>query len=264
MDNMKMRVGVLPMDGFNSHADLVERLSQIMKSSLAQRIIGTIKLNDALHFPFMGPAILELIDEVVPQGTEKFIDLKIADVSDTNKNTLRRYRPFGPDIVTVTSTVSAKSLMTCKEALPDTKIAIVDTLTDISAAEVMDRYSMGAAFKIASALRHFEKYLKDDNPIEIVVCSPRELEFLKLEFENRYKFLTPGIRSPHMAKDHQERTTSAYDALKAGAWRLVMGAQITKGNPDHPDKPVSAEESQQITLEEIEHFHREQNYLEQK
>ena len=58
-----------------------------------------------------------------------------------------------------------------------------------------------------------------------------------------------------MAPDHQKRITGAYEALKLGAWRLVMGAQITKGNPD---KGVSTEESQAITLEEVEKFFTEQ------
>jgi orotidine-5'-phosphate decarboxylase len=250
------RVVILPMDGFKNGEELILRLSQIMASDMAKRLVGTIKLNDALHFPYVGPAILGMIDEILPAGTEKFIDLKIADVSDTNRNTLRHYRSYNPDIVTVTSTVSAKSLLAVKEALPDTKIALVDTLTDISAEEIHLRYGLDAAHKIAEALTDFEILLKSNNPIEIVVCSPRELAYLKEQFGDRYKFITPGIRSPHMAKDHQERVTSAYDALKAGAWRLVMGAQVTKGNPA---KNVSAEESQRITLEEIEKFFAEQN-----
>lgn len=249
------KVVVFPVDGYLNVGTLVAKLESVMRSEMVRQLIGTIKFNDALHFPGYGPVILEIVTEIVPEGTKKMIDLKIADVSDTNKFTLRHYYPFSPDIVTVTSTVSAKSLSVIKETLPDTKIAIVDTLTDISAEEILERYDMDAAHKIAKALHHFEKYLKGDNPVEIVVCSPWELDFLKAEFGDLYEFLTPGIRSPHMASDHQKRIMSAYGALKAGAQWLVMGAQVAKGNPE---KGISAEESQQITLNEIEQFFAEQ------
>ena len=240
---------ILPMDGCVDEKDLIAKLKAILASPTAGKLIGIIKLNDALHIPGVGPNIIKMIKEIVPPEVGIFIDLKIPDVLETDKNILLRYKPFNPDIVTVTSTISAKSLLAIKEVLPNTKIALVDTLTDIAEEELLDRYHMNAAEKIIKALEHFDKYLGEKNPIELVVSSPKELKVLREKFGDKYKYITPGIRSPHMAKDHQQRVTSAYDALKNGAWMVVMGAQVTKGNPD---KGISAEESQLITLKEIE------------
>ena len=245
---------ILPFDGFPSPEAIYARAQKFFAGSLAQKLVRFVKLNDGLHFSYLGPAILKKLWPIVPESVDFFIDVKIADVSESDKNTLLHYAEYNPAIVTVTSAVSAKSLLAVKEALPNTKIALVDTLTDISAEECMRRYRMKPARKISGALNFFADELGDDNPIQMVVCGPKEVKELKEKFP-RYEFITPSIRSPHMAKDHQARPASAYNALSWGASYLVMGAQLTKGNPE---KNISAEESQQITLEEIEKYFSEQ------
>ena len=245
---------ILPFDGFSSPEAIYARAQKFFASKFAAQLVYAVKLNDALHFPNVGPAILKRLRMDLPESVKFFTDLKIADVSETNKNTLRHYAEYNPVIVTVTSTVSLKGLLAVREALPNTKIAMVDTLTDVSDDECWRRYRKHPGYKIGEALDFFELMLGKDNPLQMAVCSPKEVKELKENFP-QYEFITPGIRSPHMTKDHQERTTSAYDALLLGASYLVMGAQLTKGNPD---KNISAEESQQITLEEIEKYFSEQ------
>ena len=251
---MDKRVIILPLDGMPSALAVAESWARFFASPFARKLVGVRKYNDALHFPEYGPDILRLVREAVSEAddVDDFIDLKIADVTETDKNTLSHYVPYRPSIVTVTSVISCKALMAIKEILPNTRIALVDTLTDIKEEECLERYGMTPLEKISKALASFEKLLKDDNPIDLVVCSPKETSALKQRFH--YKIINAGIRSRHMAKDHQERTTDAYDALSAGADLLVMGTQLTKGNPNHPDGPISPEESQRITAEEIERF----------
>lgn len=246
----KMNVVVFPVDGSADVDDFKRILAKGMANPLAAELIAEIKLNDALHIPGVGPNIINEVRKIAPD-VKIFIDLKLPDVSATNINILKRYAPYNPDIVTVTSIVSAASLLAIREKLPEIKIALVDTLTDISEEELKDRYGMSAAAKITKALEFFERRLGDKNPIDYVVCAPTDVKKLGERFGNRYKYINPGIRSPHMAKDHQERITSAYEALINGADLLVMGAQLSKGNPDHPDRPVSAEESVQITFDEV-------------
>ncbi|MCI0565022.1 MAG: hypothetical protein MN733_41685, partial [Nitrososphaera sp.] len=91
----------------------------------------------------------------------------------------------------------------------------------------------------------------DDNPLGAYVCSPQEVIYLKRHYENRYQAIVPGVRDGWMAKDHQERIAGVYETLKAGANWLVMGVQLSKGNPG---KEISAEKSQQRTLAEVERY----------
>ncbi|KKP80192.1 MAG: hypothetical protein A2271_03840 [Candidatus Moranbacteria bacterium RIFOXYA12_FULL_35_19] len=244
---------ILPYDGYESAEKLVISCANFFKTAFATQLVAFIKLNDALHFRKVGPEILAMLSEVKPTSVRYFIDLKIPDVLQTDKNILRHYVEFKPAIVTVSSIVASKSLMAVKEILPETKIALVDTLTDIPEDECLKRYGIPPLEKISKALSDFDELLKNDNPIEMVVCSPRETKELKRRF-SQYEFVNAGIRSRHMAKDHQERITSAYDALKNGADWLVMGTQIEKGNPKGG---ISPEESQKITLEEIEQYFKE-------
>lgn len=253
MSNVQVKpVVILPADGMADPQAVVNFYKGFFSSSpYAALLVEYAKLNDALHFPYMGPAILGELRPVLPEHVGLFVDLKIADVSATDQNTLLRYKEFNPGIVTVSSSVTAKALVVIRETLPDVKIALVDTLTDMSEAECKARYhGQSPLEKIRHALTKLEGMLGDKNPINMVICSPRETSALKAEFP-RYLYGNPGIRSPHMNDDHQKRTTSAYDALANGADYVVMGTQLTKGNPE---RGISAEQSQQITFEEIKRY----------
>jgi orotidine-5'-phosphate decarboxylase len=248
---MNTRVIILPFDGMPSAQAVVDSCSNFFQNSVVSDFIAAVKLNDGLHFPRVGPAIWEDLSPIMPVHVEPFIDLKLADVSETDKNVLRRYAPYNPGIVTVSSNVTCKALIAIKEILPNARIALVDTLTDMSEKECIQRYHGQTPLeKIGHALDILGEILGADNPIEIVICSPRETAELKKRFP-QYDYGNPGIRSPHMADDHQKRTTSMYDALKSGAAYGILGSQLTKGNPA---KGISAEDSQKITRDEIEQF----------
>ena len=91
-----------------------------------------------------------------------------------------------------------------------------------------------------------------ETPFDLVVCSPRELDYLNDSGMDQYfNWVCPGIRDEWMARDHQERTTGVREALEKGAMWVVMATQILKGSPKNG---ISAEESRQRTLVEIQKF----------
>jgi len=247
------KVIILPIDGAKDGQEVLTKLRIIFASPLMANLVAYVKFNDGLQIPGVGPEILAMSREVVPDGVEFFIDLKTGDVSDTVKNILRRYAPYRPGIVTISSIAAAKTFAVVREILPDTKIALVDTLTDIKEEECVKRFGMKPVDKIAKAIGDILD-LAGPEAFDMFVCSPKEVNWLRTNFGNK-QAIVPGIRSPHMAKDHQERVTSAYDALKLGAKFIVMGAQVTKGNPD---AGISAEESQLLTYAEIKKYSDEQ------
>jgi orotidine-5'-phosphate decarboxylase len=257
-ENQNRRPIVLPIDGTKGRQDLIDQLERFLTYEDILSWLGMIKVNDAVHIPFQGPDILSDIRSRLPKEVGLFLDLKIGDVSATVRNTLGRYVDYKPDIVTVSSIVTANGLLAIRETLPMTEIALVDILTDMKFAECNLRYGKAPSEKIASTIVGFDTMcdlMGLSSPIDVVVCSGYDLPHLKSEFGSRFKFLCPGIRDSWMLeggnKDHQERVGGVYDALSAGADYLVMGAQLTKGNPR---ADISPEESRQLTITELKRY----------
>lgn len=253
------KVIILPLDGFASGQESLEKAKFFMAQPGMSDLVGFIKVNDAVHNYDMGGP------EIVRQLGSKagiFLDLKIFDVSATVVNTIKKYSEALPTILTVASNCSVETIVKLRLACPEVKLALVSALTDMSASECQSRFGMLPAIKIYNDLENIRQlYQKIDGinafePFDFVVCSAHELEFLRRNLSEEIGFIVPGIRDVWMKnpKDHQKRTVGVAEALSLGATYVVMGAQITKGNPEFD---VSAETSRELTLEAIkEYFYR--------
>ena len=63
-----------------------------------------------------------------------------------------------------------------------------------------------------------------------VVCSAREVGFLKRKIKQRFIAVTPGIRMVASVNDDQKRTATASEALAAGSDFLVVGRPILEAS----------------------------------
>lgn len=258
---MKKPVVILPLDGYKRSQDLFSALDNFLASPGISSLLAFVKINDGIHssdYPSVN-VIKGVRTKIGAAGSSAgiFLDLKIFDVSATLENTLKKYIDCPPDILTVSSNCSVDGIIKLRRLLPKTKLAMVSVLTDISEDECLKRHGLSPELKIYSDLINIKSIYKDkieetDNqePFDFLVCSARELRFLKKNLPSRYGFIVPGIRDEWMksVKEHQKRTTGAKQALEAGATLLVMGAQLTKGNPE---RNISPEESQELTFAEI-------------
>ena len=256
---MKTKVIILPLDGYGSGEACLAALKKVLATAGVIGLVSHIKLNDAIHnFDFGGPALVREIRIVLSDlGIEIFLDLKIFDVSATMENVLKKYTDYPPDILTVSSACSIDGIIKLRKLFPQTRLAMVSALTDVDADECLTRYGMTPQVKIFNDLQNIrflykKKVTVEDNlePFDLVVCSPHELTFLKKNLPDTYGFIVPGIRDAWMKKanEHQKRITGVGEALDMGATYVVMGAQMTKGNPE---LNISAEESRKLTLAEI-------------
>lgn len=258
MQKEDKRVVVLPLDGFKTSFVAMARLEESLNTS-ANEIISHIKLNDVLHFG--GPSVVAGVIDVLRQydlhGKIKiFLDLKLADTKGTNKNIVSLYarediRDY-IDIITVRACTSFDGVIAVKDVFPEAKIALVSVLTDMSTEECLNRHDRVPGPKIASDIIFFEEWardLKQESPFDAVVCSPAEVAFLKNGFPE-YQYIVPGIRNDWMASGQQDsgRLTGVNKALRLGADLLVVGSQLTRGNPQNE---ISAEKSCQMTVELI-------------
>jgi len=267
---MNKKVIILPLDCYPSGAALLSQLEMLLKEQDLANMLAYIKVNDGVHNPdFGGPEMVSEICKVLRDHNVEakiFLDLKIYDVSATVKNVLTKYQLFKPGILTVSSSCSIDGIIELRKLLPNTKLAMVSMLTDIDENECQFRFGQSAGVKIYNDLMNIrrlytQKMLSDETtkkhePFDAIVCSPRELEFLKTNFIT-YQFIVPGIRDEWMKKEneHQKRVTGVAEALVKGASYVVMGAQITKGNPE---MGITPEESRKRTVEQIEFAYSEE------
>ena len=174
------------------------------------------------------------------------------------ENVLKKYAKNPPDILTVSSGCSVDGIIKLSKLLPKTKLAMVSLLTDISKEECNYRFRVNPEEKIYTdimVIRSFDLPKRAGTyffePFDFIVCSPFELPLLNQRLSASFDFIVPGIRDEWMKKkdEHQKRTTGVKRAIELGANLIVMGAQLTKGNPE---MGITPEESCRLTIEQIE------------
>lgn len=218
------RVVTCALDGFRGLWDITKYLRTLFLDPCAQRYVGMIKLEDALYFPGVGPAIVGQVQRVLqPYGYEGgvFLDLKLLRLSRAARSILRQYAGYQPRVVTVAASVSLETMRAVREALPDTKIAIVDVPSDISEEECRQRWQMMPSERIYETLWYWK-----DKGVDSVVCAAADLGYLRSHFGDRFEYYVTGIRSAYVPQGEQERTLSVTQALEEGATTLVTGTHL--------------------------------------
>ena len=265
---MEEKFIILPLDGLKGSASLMAYLEKISSNEDLVKALAMIKLNDAVHTDIGGPSLIGNIRNLLAEkgifDIGIFLDLKVYDVSGTMINVLEKYAGYRPDIVTVSSQCSVQGIIALHLLLPDTKLALVSALTDMTESECQARFGMSPQMKILNDLENIRSIYKKETapkegnsgllpkePFDLVVCSAKELPFLRKNLPESIGFVVPGIRDSWMNADHQKRTVGVGEALDLGATFVVMGAQITKGAPENN---ISAEESFKRTIKEINKF----------
>jgi hypothetical protein len=251
-------------------ADKIKEWDQLdeLMATAAEGPIGPylagVKLNDALQgIPgFSGSDTVQGIMDSFPRLTHVFVDLKLADVMDTDVNTIRHfYEPWGeeqdfPQIIATVSLHSApKVFVGLANAFPQLHVAGMGVPTDWTAEQCVQRYGMPPFECMENWLRDLDETfpnLKDApegrHPVEYAIASAEMLEMMNDRFP-WVSCITPGIRDEWMLKGNQERIGGVAYALATGAKFVVMGAQLTRGNPE---AGIDAEESQKRTADLIE------------
>lgn len=244
------KVFILPIDGVESSQMVKKNLFNVfLEPDYMIDYVSHIKFNDAFHFENAKSLIISIYEEYPDLNI--FYDFKLADTNGTNVNILKHYLELmrDGDIVTVNSNCSMRAFREMKEILPKgVKIAIVSVLTDTGIDECRVRRGMIPEMAILNDAVNILSY--DEKAFSAVVCSPSELVFLKKNLPSNIKFIVPGIRDSWMEAGQQsvDRMNGVKEAIDAGADNLVMGSQLSKGNPS---KGISALESRARSIERV-------------
>lgn len=151
-------------------------------------------------------------------------DGKWADIPNTVKMAAAGLRPLRPRILNFHASNSEEALEAAISERGDSLAFGVTVLTSIDQDECRSIFGMDRGIAVTTFARRLAKC-----GAQGVICSPQELEALAAdEVSGGLLKLTPGVRPAGSSADDQKNIMTPGDAIRAGAWGLVMGRPIAK------------------------------------
>ena len=184
-----------------------------LDSDLCMIKIGSVSFNALGH---------QAISYASNKGFKIFLDLKLHDIPNTVKKSIKGLVSLPIDMMTIHTSGGLEMMKAAKKAVDGTDIKIfgVTALTSLSDEDTLLIFKRTAAEQVNTMLD-----LAEQAGIDGVVCSPHELSLVTKR--ESLLSITPGIRLKD-SKDDQNRVMTPKDALKQGANFLVIGRPITE------------------------------------
>jgi orotidine-5'-phosphate decarboxylase len=178
----------------------------------------------------------EAIKKFKNKNFKIFLDLKLKDIPNTVYKTIKSLKDISPDYLTIHAAGGLEMMKAAKKAQSETnkklKILAVTILTSLTN---NDLKQMGTNTNIETQVKKLAQTAKLAK-IHGIVCSAHEIKKVKQVSKN-FEIVVPGIRLTNKVQD-QKRVMSPKQALKQGATHLVIGRDLTKGNPKTNIKKV--------------------------
>ena len=178
----------------------------------------------------------EAVKKFKNKNVKIFLDLKLKDIPNTVYKSIKSLGDISPDYLTIHATGGLEMMKAAKKAQSETnkkmKILAVTILTSLTN---KDLKQMGSNTPIQTQVQKLAQTARLAK-IHGIVCSAHEIKRVKKVSKN-FEIVVPGIRISNKVQD-QKRVMSPKQALKLGATHLVIGRDITKGNPKTNIKKV--------------------------
>ena len=215
--------------------------------------IDTSDIEDAVKLvekisPFVGGVKLGLefftscgitgIEKIANYQIPLFLDLKLYDIPNTVKKSLKNILSFCPEYTTLHVSGGSEMLRECvnlkKELNSHTNLIGVTMLTSFDNKSINE---IGISGSVVKSVENLSK-LALNCGLDGIVCSPLEIKKIKDAFGSKLKLVVPGIRNDITNSDDQKRILSAKEAIELGADIIVVGRPITSS-----EFPANAAES---------------------
>tara|TARA_B100000575_G_C23089014_1_gene627745 strand:- start:199 stop:861 length:663 start_codon:yes stop_codon:yes gene_type:complete len=192
-----------------------ERAQMIIENLDPQKCmvkIGSVSFNSMGH---------EIIYHAANKGFDIFLDLKLHDIPNTVKKSIKGLAELPISMLTVHTSGGKDMMISAMEAVSDTKIKVfgVTALTSLNDKDVSDIFKRKISEQVNAMID-----LAYSAGIHGVVCSPHELELVSKK--GSLLSMTPGIRL-QVSADDQKRTMTPKEAIELGSDYLVIGRPIT-------------------------------------
>ncbi|MDE7381310.1 MAG: orotidine-5'-phosphate decarboxylase [Muribaculaceae bacterium] len=179
----------------------------------------------------------EIVKEIKRRGHKIFLDLKLHDIPNTVKKSMRVLSNLEVDMTNVHASGTIEMMKAAIEGLTredgTRPLLIAVTQLTSTSEEAMQKQLLINA-DINTTIRKYAANAKEAG-LDGVVCSPLEAGFVKEECGTDFMTVTPGIRFADSGKDDQVRITTPEKARQIGSDYIVVGRPITAA-----EDPVAA------------------------
>jgi len=212
-----------PRDRLVVALDLSTRDQILRMADELRDVVGMMKVG-LQAFVANGP---DLVRELQDRGHRVFLDLKLHDIPNTVASAVAEGERLGVDLMTIHAAGGGRMIRAARAACEEggkVRILAVTMLTSIAEEELTET---GLAGSMASNVVVLAE-LAQHSGAHGVVASPREIRSIRERAGKEFVILTPGIRGATDTADDQRRTTTAAEAIAAGADYIVVGRPITR------------------------------------
>ena len=194
-----------------------------------------VKIGMELYYA-EGPA---MVRELKRRGYHVFLDLKLHDIPNTVRKSMKVLAGMGVDICNLHAAGTTAMMRAALEGLTEGSnggqrpLLIAVTQLTSTSEEVM-RKELLIDHPIGETVRHYAMNAREAG-LDGVVCSPLEAGIVKEACGSHFLTVTPGVRFADSSTDDQSRVTTPARARELGSDYIVVGRPITQA----PD-PVAA------------------------
>ena len=167
----------------------------------------------------------EIIREIKKRGHKIFLDLKLHDIPNTVRKSMKVLSALDVDMINVHASGTIEMMRAALEGLTREDgtrplLIAVTQLTSTSQEAMQKQLLVNAG--INETIAHYARNAKEAG-LDGVVCSPLEASLVKEACGNEFMTVTPGIRFPESSTDDQVRITSPAKAREIGSDDIVVG-----------------------------------------
>jgi orotidine-5'-phosphate decarboxylase len=193
-------------------------------------VVGGFKVGKRL-FTLEGP---DVVRALTARGDRVFLDLKFHDIPNTVASAIAAATSLGVWMVNVHASGGRRMMEAARDAAADAAargggtrplVIGVTVLTSMTAEALAET---GITAPLMDQVVRLAR-LAQDSGLDGVVASPQETQVIRKACGPDFAIVTPGIRggaAAVSAKDDQERTMTAPEAIAAGASYIVVGRPI--------------------------------------
>ena len=192
-----------------------------------------VKIGMELYYA-AGP---QIVRDLKARGHRVFLDLKLHDIPNTVKKTMRVLRDLGADIVNLHAAGTAAMMEAALEGLTrddGTRPLLIAVTQLTSTDEAAMRAELLIERPLDGVVLHYAENARRAG-LDGVVCSPLEAGQVHERCGADFLTVTPGVRFAEGDRGDQKRVTTPARARELGADYIVVGRPITQS-----DDPVAA------------------------
>lgn len=171
----------------------------------------------------------EIVREIKRRGHKIFLDLKLHDIPNTVKNSMKVLSALDVDMVNVHAAGTIEMMRAALEGLTreDGSRPLLIAVTQLtSTSEERMKNELLISSSLEETIIRYAQNAREAG-LDGVVCSPLEAGMVKEACGAEFLAVTPGIRFADSARDDQVRITTPSEARNLGADYIVVGRPIT-------------------------------------